>query len=69
MRRGVAWHSAELLLQDRLAVEHAFAAGKLGVIVCTSTLATGVDLPAYCVVVKSTRAYRGPVEGFQDLDR
>jgi ATP-dependent DNA helicase HFM1/MER3 len=69
MRRGVAWHSAELPQGDRQAVEGAFLQGKLGVVVCTSTLATGVDLPAYCVIVKSTRAYRGPIEGFQDLER
>jgi replicative superfamily II helicase len=69
LRIGVGWHTAALEASDRELVEHEFLQCKLGIIVCTSTLAVGVDLPAYCVVIKSTRAYRGPSVGFQTLER
>jgi ATP-dependent DNA helicase HFM1/MER3 len=54
---GVAYHSAALSAADRGAVESLFRAGALLVLCTTSTLASGVNLPARLVVVKGTRQY------------
>lgn len=69
LRWGIGFHSAGLSSQDRATVENLFRAGKLMVVCCTSTLAVGVDLPANLCLIRSTRAYRGPLLGYQDLER
>ncbi|XP_041453765.1 probable ATP-dependent DNA helicase HFM1 [Lytechinus variegatus] len=54
---GVGYHHAGLDLQDRKAIEEMFLQGDLPVLMATSTLAMGVNLPAHLVVVKSTQHY------------
>lgn len=54
---GVACHHAGMLSQDRRAIEALFREGNLPVLVTTSTLAMGVNLPAHLVVIKSTKYY------------
>ncbi|KAK7086949.1 ATP-dependent DNA helicase MER3 [Halocaridina rubra] len=54
---GVAYHHAGLESADRRKVEELFIAGELQVLVATSTLAMGVNLPAHLVVIKSTSQY------------
>ncbi|XP_071476850.1 probable ATP-dependent DNA helicase HFM1 [Diadema antillarum] len=54
---GVGFHHAGLDIQDRKAVEEMFLQGDLPVLMSTSTLAMGVNLPAHLVVVKSTQHY------------
>jgi len=49
---GFAIHHAGMLRQDRNLVERFFADGLVHVIVCTATLAWGVNLPAHAVVIK-----------------
>lgn len=49
---GIAYHHAGLTLQDRKTVEAEFLKGKIIALCCTSTLAVGINLPAYCVVSK-----------------
>eukprot|EP00057_Strongylocentrotus_purpuratus_P010440 XP_011664914.1 PREDICTED: probable ATP-dependent DNA helicase HFM1 [Strongylocentrotus purpuratus] len=56
---GVGYHHAGLDLQDRKAIEEMFLQGDLPVLMSTSTLAMGVNLPAHLVVVKSTQHYAG----------
>lgn len=60
----MAFHHAGLDAADRAIVERAFWNGDIKVICCTSTLAVGVNLPAYLVVVKNTVGYQdsGPKE-------
>ncbi|SCU87917.1 LANO_0D00496g1_1 [Lachancea nothofagi CBS 11611] len=53
-RNGVGFHHAGLSPKDRLTVEQNFLNGNLNVLCCTSTLAVGINLPAYLVVVKGT---------------
>ena len=54
---GVAYHHAGLDVDDRLQVEQAFLNGNLSIICCTSTLAIGVNLPCYLVIIKGTSSY------------
>ena len=42
---------------DRNLVEKYFASGQIRVLVCTATLAWGVNLPAHTVIIKGTQIY------------
>ena len=61
--KGVAFHTAALDLHDRRVVERGFLSGRVRLLVCTTTLALGVNLPAAVVLIKNTRAYRGAAAG------
>ncbi|XP_042885950.1 probable ATP-dependent DNA helicase HFM1 [Penaeus japonicus] len=63
---GVAFHHAGLDMADRRQVEDLFTSGHLPVLVSTSTLAMGVNLPAHLVIVKSTSQYNGNVGGHEE---
>lgn len=54
---GIGFHNAGLLRKDRNQVENLFANKALNVLVSTSTLAWGVNLPAYCVIIKGVQYY------------
>lgn len=63
MAKGIAYHHAGLALNDRTLVENGFRQGNIPVLLCTSTLAMGINLPAHLVIIKSTQAYQqGSVE-------
>ncbi|KAL0221892.1 hypothetical protein RCL1_001746 [Eukaryota sp. TZLM3-RCL] len=63
----VGAHHAGLLRCDRNLVERLFSTGDLRFIVCTSTLAWGVNLPAHWVIIKGTQVYNSAVGGFTDI--
>jgi hypothetical protein len=65
---GVAFHHGGLSLADREHLESLFRGGELPVLTATTTLALGVNLPAFLVVVLSTSAYRGSPHGYQELE-
>ena len=54
---GFAIHHAGLAKEDRELVEDLFADKHLQVLVCTATLAWGVNLPAHTVIIKGTQMY------------
>ncbi|ORZ39973.1 P-loop containing nucleoside triphosphate hydrolase protein [Catenaria anguillulae PL171] len=56
---GVAFHHAGVEMADRQLIEQLFLAGQLLVLCTTSTLAVGVNLPAYLVVLKGTQSWTG----------
>ena len=51
---GVGIHHAGLCANDRMIVEKLFSQEKIQILCTTSTLAWGVNLPAYLVIVKGT---------------
>lgn len=54
---GFGIHHAGMNRADRGVVEELFADGHLQVLVCTATLAWGVNLPAHTVIIKGTQIY------------
>ncbi|KAI0397895.1 Sec63 Brl domain-containing protein [Xylariaceae sp. FL0594] len=54
---GFGIHHAGMNRADRDDVEGLFAAGLIQVLVCTATLAWGVNLPAHTVIIKGTQVY------------
>ncbi|KAJ7063405.1 putative RNA helicase [Mycena amicta] len=54
---GFGIHHAGMSREDRGLVEELFADGSLQVLVCTATLAWGVNLPAHTVIIKGTQIY------------
>ena len=64
--KGAGIHNAGLLRKDRNLVEKLFLDGKIRFLVTTATLAWGVNLPAYAVIIKGTDIY-DPTRGNTDL--
>jgi len=64
---GIGFHNAGMLRSDRNLVERAFRLGFLRVLVCTATLAWGVNLPAHTVIIKGTQVYAPEKGSFVDL--
>lgn len=52
---------------DRTLVEELFDAKHIQVLVCTATLAWGVNLPASVVIIKGTQIYDAEAGGWKEL--
>ncbi|KAL1303367.1 hypothetical protein AAFC00_006764 [Neodothiora populina] len=65
---GIGLHHAGLVESDRQLSEELFANNKIQILVATSTLAWGVNLPAHLVVVKGTQYFDAKIEGYKDMD-
>jgi antiviral helicase SLH1 len=65
---GIGLHHAGLVESDRSLAEQLFATNKIQILVATSTLAWGVNLPAHLVVVKGTQFFDAKLEGYKDMD-
>nr|CAD7572321.1 unnamed protein product [Timema californicum] len=64
---GFSVHHAGMLRCDRSLVEKYFSEGLIKVLVCTSTLAWGVNLPAHAVIIRGTEIYDAKHGSFVDL--
>ena len=62
MPEGIGLHHAGLSRSDRDTVENLFANRNINILVSTATLAWGVNLPAYTVIIKGTQVY-SPEQG------
>mmetsp|Transcript_17985 Transcript_17985/g.30596 ORF Transcript_17985/g.30596 Transcript_17985/m.30596 type:complete len:2161 (-) Transcript_17985:3045-9527(-) len=62
---GIGIHHAGLNSADRDVVENLFVSGKIQVLVCTSTLAWGVNFPAHLVVIKGTEYFDAKTKRYQ----
>lgn len=73
VEKGVAFHHSGLVSKQRQLIEKAFRDGLIKVISSTPTLAAGLNLPAYKVIIKDYKRYsqRGyndiPVLEFQQM--
>jgi replicative superfamily II helicase len=59
LSRGVAFHSSELEEHERSFLEQAFRERRIKVLVTTTTLAAGVNMPAHAVVIVDHVFWRG----------
>jgi ATP-dependent DNA helicase HFM1/MER3 len=66
---GVAFHHGGVDAADRRAIEQGFLDSDISIICCTSTLAVGVNLPCYLVVIKGTVAWGDKgIQEYPDLE-
>lgn len=69
IEHGVCYHHAGLKEIQRKYVEALFKKGELKILCSTSTLATGVNLPAYLVIINGTQRWvNGSEEEYSELD-
>ncbi|MEA2036086.1 MAG: helicase-related protein, partial [Nanoarchaeota archaeon] len=59
VKKGIAFHHAGLTAKQKELIEDNFRSGVIKVICCTPTLAYGLSIPAFRVIVKDLRRY-GP---------
>lgn len=64
---GLGIHHAGMLRSDRNLSERLFEQNVTKILVCTATLAWGVNLPAYAVIIKGTQLYDSSKGQFMDL--
>lgn len=54
---GIGLHHAGLTQSDKSVVQDLFVNNKIQILICTSTLAWGVNFPAHLVIIKGTEYY------------
>jgi len=65
---GVAFHNADLTVSQRMAVEQGYRAGLVRVIFATTTLSTGINLPAATVFMEAQKYCRHGYGGRPELE-
>ena len=64
---GFGVHHAGMQRAERSLSERLFAGGHIKVLCTTATLAWGVNLPAYCTIIKGTQIFDGNAGEFKDI--
>lgn len=64
--RGIGAHNAGIKRKDRSNIEKAFIDGSLSIVICTATLAWGINMPCHTVIIKGTDFYE-PGVGFRPI--
>jgi len=59
VRKGVAFHHSGLTSQQRELIEEGFRRGNIRLICSTPTLAAGIRVPAFRVIIKSLKRFGG----------
>jgi activating signal cointegrator complex subunit 3 len=67
INNSVGFHHAGMVRADRDVVEKLFQSGDIKMLVATATLAWGVNLPAYAVIIKGTDIYDPNLTDSRDL--
>ncbi len=57
LRYGVAFHHAGLLGKQKTIIENEFRKGNIKVIAATPTLAMGINLPSFRIIIRDTKRY------------
>ncbi|CUM62782.1 uncharacterized protein PRCAT00000340001 [Priceomyces carsonii] len=65
---GMGLHHAGLVESDRQISHKLFESGKIQILIATSTLAWGVNLPAHLVIIKGTQFFDAKIEAYRDMD-
>lgn len=65
---GIGLHHAGLVENDRAISHELFQKNKIQILIATSTLAWGVNLPAHLVIIKGTQFFDAKIEGYKDMD-
>ncbi|CCK72395.1 RNA helicase KNAG_0K00270 [Huiozyma naganishii CBS 8797] len=65
---GIGLHHAGLVEKDRSISHKLFQNNKIQILIATSTLAWGVNLPAHLVIIKGTQFFDAKIEGYRDMD-
>ena len=64
---GIGLHHAGLVEKDRSISHSLFLQNKIQILVATSTLAWGVNLPAHLVIVKGTQYFDAKIQAYTDM--
>ena len=67
LQNGIAIHHAGLLRPDRNKIENFFLLGHCRLLVCTATLAWGVNLPSSMVIIHGTSVYNPSISDYSNL--
>ena len=59
IKKGITFHHAGLLQKQKDLIEEEFRKGNVKIICCTPTLAAGLSLPAFRVIIKSLKRFSG----------
>jgi len=59
IKKGIAFHHAGLVQKQRELIEEEFRQGTIKIICATPTLAAGLSMPAFRVIIKSLKRYSG----------